>query len=567
MIGRRTRLLARTCFTRMFETEVFSSSVSASTAMMWSLAALATPGVMFSGSQYYFYAHARTFTPDVQDRILFVSQVFHVDFAMAIAAVVSMLVWTSIAPDRRDALVLGPLPVANGEQARARLLALLVFFALFAAAVSIPTAVAFTFVTVGDASVTEVFWRIVGHASATLLGAAFVFFVVVTVQLLLAAAQGPRAIAVATWPLQAAAVLAMVAAISMTSRLADALLDASGAANVWVMWNPAAWFVGVYRSIAGDAREIFSALAMRAVSVTAALVALTVAAYPLAYGRCVNNAIAAEGQRAAWWSGLASRLWLRVMSPLLRTPLERGLAAFIVATLSRSHTHRFLIGSYMGASLLFALPLSGRLLSPATTATEYYAWFSVPLGLICWAAAAMRVAMMLPVEPASNWLFKLTEPVDKARVLSTVATVMNGAVVLPVAVLFACGAALAGDAWLAAMVLAVVITTGGTLTETLTLTLRTVPGACTYRPGQLRLRLLWPVYLTIWLTIAYAQPAFAVAALRTGVIAVALIASTAAAWAALWLWRIRRGRRLVALVYEEAEPRATTTIQLGPAGV
>jgi hypothetical protein len=567
MIGRRTRLLARTCFTRMFETEVFSSSVSASTAMMWSLAALATPGVMFSGSQYYFYAHARTFTPDVQDRILFVSQVFHVDFAMAIAAVVSMLVWTSIAPDRRDALVLGPLPVANGEQARARLLALLVFFALFAAAVSIPTAVAFTFVTVGDASVTEVFWRVVGHASATLLGAAFVFFVVVTVQLLLAAAQGPRAIAVATWPLQAAAVLAMVAAISMTSRLADALLDASGAANVWVMWNPAAWFVGVYRSIAGDAREIFSALAMRAVSVTAALVALTVAAYPLAYGRCVNNAIAAEGQRAAWWSGLASRLWLRVMSPLLRTPLERGLAAFIVATLSRSHTHRFLIGSYMGASLLFALPLSGRLLSPATTATEYYAWFSVPLGLICWAAAAMRVAMMLPVEPASNWLFKLTEPVDKARVLSTVATVMNGAVVLPVAVLFACGAALAGDAWLAAMVLAVVITTGGTLTETLTLTLRTVPGACTYRPGQLRLRLLWPVYLTVWLTIAYAQPAFAVAALRTGVIAVALIASTAAAWAALWLWRIRRGRRLVALVYEEAEPRATTTIQLGPAGV
>jgi hypothetical protein len=567
MIGRRTRLLARTCFTRMFETEVFSSSVSASTAMMWSLAALATPGVMFSGSQYYFYAHARTFTPDVQDRILFVSQVFHVDFAMAIAAVVSMLVWTSIAPDRRDALVLGPLPVTNGEQARARLLALLVFFALFAAAVSIPTAVAFTFVTVGDASVTEVFWRIVGHASATLLGAAFVFFVVVTVQLLLAAAQGPRAIAVATWPLQAAAVLAMVAAISMTSRLADALLDASGAANVWVMWNPAAWFVGVYRSIAGDAREIFSALAMRAVSVTAALVALAVAAYPLAYGRCVNNAIAAEGQRAGWWSGLASRLWLRVMSPLLRTPLERGLAAFIVATLSRSHTHRFLIGSYMGASLLFALPLSGRLLSPATTATEYYAWFSVPLGLICWAAAAMRVAMMLPVEPASNWLFKLTEPVDKARVLSTVATVMNGAVVLPVAVLFACGAALAGDAWLAAMVLAVVITTGGTLTETLTLTLRTVPGACTYRPGQLRLRLLWPVYLTVWLTIAYAQPAFAVAALRTGVIAVALIASTAAAWAALWLWRIRRGRRLVALVYEEAEPRATTTIQLGPAGV
>ena len=120
----RRRLLSATFFDRMFESDLFSSSASASNAVLWLLAALATPGVMFSVSQYYFYAHARTFTPEAQDRILFVSQVFHVDFVMAIAGLVTMLVWTSIAPDRRDALVLGPLPVTAGEQARARLIAL-----------------------------------------------------------------------------------------------------------------------------------------------------------------------------------------------------------------------------------------------------------------------------------------------------------------------------------------------------------------------------------------------------------------------------------------------------------
>ena len=62
--------------------------------MTWLLAALATPGVMFSGSQYYFYAHARTFTPAARDRILFISQAFHVDFAMAVAGLMTLLVWS-----------------------------------------------------------------------------------------------------------------------------------------------------------------------------------------------------------------------------------------------------------------------------------------------------------------------------------------------------------------------------------------------------------------------------------------------------------------------------------------
>jgi len=95
------RLLARVFFDRLFENELFSSSASASGSVLWLLAALASPGVMMSGSQLHFYAHARTFAPDALDRIMFVSQA-----------------------DRRDALVLGPLPVGAGEQARARLSAL-----------------------------------------------------------------------------------------------------------------------------------------------------------------------------------------------------------------------------------------------------------------------------------------------------------------------------------------------------------------------------------------------------------------------------------------------------------
>ena len=81
-------------------------------------------------------------------------------------------------------------------------------------------------------------------------------------------------------------------------------------------------------------------------------------------------------------------------SCVLRPPLERGLAAFIGATVTRSHAHRFLIGSYLGVGVLCALPLAGRLIAPADSDAVRYAWFSVPLGLLCWTAAALRVAML-----------------------------------------------------------------------------------------------------------------------------------------------------------------------------
>lgn len=74
--ARRTRLLSRAFFGRLFENDLFSSSVSASSSVTWMLAALATPGVMFSGSQMFNYAHVRTFAPEAQDRIFFASQRF-----------------------------------------------------------------------------------------------------------------------------------------------------------------------------------------------------------------------------------------------------------------------------------------------------------------------------------------------------------------------------------------------------------------------------------------------------------------------------------------------------------
>jgi len=567
--GSRTnvRALAQVFFGRLFENDMFSSSAAASSSVMWLLALVATPGVMFSASEVFKWAHVRAMgdrlnSPLILDRALLTSQAFHIDFVMAVSGLVTMLVWGSLTPDRRDALVLGPLPITPREQAYGRLLALLKFFSFFIAAVAVPTALAFNFVSVGAANLFDFPALVLGHAAAATLAGGAVFFLLLNAQLILAAVFGPRAIRFITLPLQLLALAGKIAALASAEGFANAMLQEGSATAPSVMWNPAAWFVGVYRWIGGDERAIFGTLAARGAMAGTGIVGLALVLYPLAYGRCLHNVIASEGRTVGatsrGWATLAARL----LRPLLPTPLQRGLAAYMLATLGRSHTHRFLIGMYAGIAFLIALPIAGRLFQDPAAASGQSAWFMVPLGFVFWLVCGVRVAMMMPVEPVANWVFRLTEPVDKRRLSSAVTTVMAFVTCVPVAAVFATPLLLMGEPRFAATVLAVVLLAGLGLIELLTITMKTVPFTCTYLPGQLKLRLYWAAYFVLWLVFVVRLGNWGVWALQSDQNAIRLILSLGLAWAILRVWRRARVRDIRAFVYDEQEPPLVTTMDI-----
>jgi hypothetical protein len=562
VITRKTRALAKMFFGRLFENDVFSSSVAASSSVVWLLALVATPGVMFSGSQMFAWAHLRNLPIEVQERTLLVNQSSHIDFVMVIAGLVTMLVWSSLTPDRRDAQVLGPLPVALREQAFGRLLALLKFFGLFIVAVSVPTGVVFTFVSTGAENVMQVPGRIAGHIIATTFAGAFVFFALVNIQLVLAALWGPRAIRFVTLPLQLAALTSVILALATTATFSRAMLEQGLAAGPQVMVNPVAWFAGVYRWVMGDERPIFVLLAWRGALASAAMFALALTLYPLAYGRCLRNVIDSEGRRKGRFSRFGSGLIARLLRPLLGTPLQRGLAAYMIATLARSHTHRFVIGSYAGIGLILAFPLASRLMQVPTTGAHVYGWLAIPLGLVFWLVCGVRVAIMMPIEPSANWLFKITEPVDKRRVLTTVVTVMAAVTCVPMAALFGGAAALIGEPRLGATVFLIVSLAGLCLIEGLTLTLKTVPFTCTYLPGQLRLRVFWPLYFFLWLQFVFTLSNYALVALRGTRATLQLAGVLFFIWLTLRIVHMVRARRIRDFVYDEQPPSLVSTMDL-----
>lgn len=564
-ISRNVRALANVFFGRLFENDMFSSSVAASASVTWLLALVATPGVMFSAAEVFTWAHVRAMgerlnNPLILDRALLTSQAFHVDFVMAVSGLVTMLVWGSLTPDRRDAQVLGTLPVTPREQAYGRLLALLKFFSFFIAAVSAPTAFAFNFVSVGADNLFDFPALVLGHMVATALAGGAVFFLLLNIQLILAALFGPRAIRFTTLPLQLAALAAMIAALSSAEGFAAAMLREGSATAASVMWNPAAWFVGVYRWIGGDDRAIFAALAARGGIAGAGIVALALVLYPLAYGRCLRNVIASEGRTVGatsrGWATLAARL----LRPLLPTPLQRGLAAYMLATLGRSHTHRFLIGMYAGIAFLLALPVAGRLFTIPATASTASAWFIVPLGVVFWLVCGVRVATMMPVEPVANWIFRLTEPVDKRRLLSAVVTVMAFVTCVPVAAIVATVLLARGEQRLAGTVFVVVLLAGLCLIELLTISMRTVPFTCTYLPGQLKLRLYWAGYFVLWLLFVVRLGGWGVWALESNQNAIQLGFVLLAIWTALRFWHKAKVRTIREFIYDEQEPAGLTSM-------
>jgi uncharacterized membrane protein len=250
------------------------------------------------------------------------------------------------------------------------------------------------------------------------------------------------------------------------------------------------------------------------------------------------------------------------LRPLLRLPLQRGLAAFMLATLGRSHTHRFIIGSYAAIAFLLALPIAGRLLQLPTTPSQRFAWFAVPLGWVFWLVCGLRVSTMMPVEPAANWLYKITEPVDKRRVLTTVVTVMMAVAVLPIALAFSGILLILGEQRLAATVFLIVMLQGLCLTELLTLTMKMVPFSCTYLPGQLKLRIYWAPFFFLWLNSVFTLANWSLWALASWTNTAKLAGFLAVIWIALRVWHMAKARKIGRFVYDEQEPALVTTMEI-----
>ena len=124
------RLLARTFFVRLFESELMPPGLPQVQLVIWSVVLVATPTLTLPGVYTYRYTglwiQPGTLGPAIaNDRLVLIT------IAMLAAGLVAIATWENALPDRRDVRILGVLPIPQRAFVAARLLALGCLFLLF----------------------------------------------------------------------------------------------------------------------------------------------------------------------------------------------------------------------------------------------------------------------------------------------------------------------------------------------------------------------------------------------------------------------------------------------------
>jgi hypothetical protein len=485
------------------------------------------------------------------------------------AGLISLVIWDGVFPDRRDAHIMSVLPISNRLIVIARLTALGLVLGLIVLLVGVPTGLLYgTLVGQYQGGVLR---AVVGNFVSSGLATAFVFCSVLAVQsVLLAIARGRWVHRLIVWGQFTAVILLLQMVIfrGVMVRELRRMLEASATrADGLVTWAPPVWFLGLSEVIAGSTGDAFRLLAWRAIWVTTAVAAVAVLLYVISYHRLVYRALETQEVPLAAAPSLASRLGGQLARPLAAArPIAYGVFAFAVASFARSRQHRLLYGIYIGVGCAIALAgllrvtAQGWMAASAPTGPI----LSVSLILTFLAAVGARVLFAIPMEPAANWVFRLTE---RASIRSHVAGARIALLLIsagpPIALFLPVSIALWG--WGVATAHAVyVLALAWVLVEALMWRFGRVPFTCQYVPGKANVRLLWPLYLTLFTTYAYTMAELEVWLLGRPRLFVAAIVILGAAAFIVSRVSARVGRTDPLLFDPEAEEEATTLALSSP---
>ena len=504
----------------------------------------------------------RHMTAETAVASLWSTQHFLIATTMLVMGLFAVLSWDSTFLERRDVLVLAPLPVRPRTIFMAKAAALAAALGLTAAALNGLPGITWGLIyfapahsdLLGAIRALAAFWI------AALAGAAFVFCAVLAVQG--TAGQLPR-----RWYLRFSALLqigvfcVILGTYFLEPRLSNPRAFASPQNQHALAWLPSYWYLGLLHALNGDATPGVPAAALRALLgfVAAALGAST--AYLMAYFRSLRKIVEEPDIVPGARGG--------VRLPPFGNSLDTAIVQFSIRTLLRSRQHRIILSFYLGIgfAILILMTRIGAGPQPHPITPHAALPLSVPLLLasillLAFWVAGTRAVFALPLELRANWIFR-TIPIGGApECLRAGRRALLALSVVPL-----CALAAVVYFWLGPwrpvlqhlLVLALI---GTILCEVCLQNFQKLPFTCSYLPGKSRMHMavlgVWPLLAFSAMGVAWESSilndASRYAALVVGLSAVALLAR----------WRAQRLARShdADVRFEEVMPPAVETLGL-----
>jgi predicted permease len=455
-----------------------------------------------------------------------------IGLAMGLTALLTVLQWQSLFPDRRDCLVLGSWPVSAREVFTAKFTSLLLIFAVYVMALTAMPAGLF-------AMVTSYSWRegaaganLAANFAATAGACVFAFFSLLALQGVLLNLLPGRVFARVSQFAQGLFFITILGGVPLVGRW-----------PVESAWFPVNWFLRLWESMRQGTPG-----AQPAVLAMAVPAAVTVVAYLLSYRRYQRLLLeGAPFQTGGRRAGVAA--WL--LERWIREPRRQAAFAFIWKTLARSRSHRLILLAYAGIGL--GCITKGALDTPAPSLHDQgmYGFLAVaaPMAIAMAITAGLRYLFSLPVAPGARWLFQTNETEGRRHWLAAVERFVVWCGIAPVyAVSLPAAIALFGW-WRAAAATVLGLLATLMVFEILFRNWDKMPFTCSHLPGR------QPILLIVcraFYVIAYLATVGQMILYSSG--EVTALAALLTVEGAVW-WRLRRGRLArwdeVAICYEE----------------
>ena len=563
------RTLARATFGSFFESELMASGLPQVRLVIFAAVVLMIPATQLPMHAWYEYLVASRRSPEMLDILMWPHKLLFVTFGMVGTAVIALIIWDNVFPDRRDVFIIGHLPIPNRTVLGARLLALTALMGLIALGAALPSALFYGTVA-GGYSRAGILRTIAAHFIATMGASMFSFLLLLCLQgLLINIVPGrwlQRAMVVLQFLFVVASLEALLFMFPVAEALRQAILPNAAAPSAWMTWLPPAWFLGLYEALVGTSRPIRH-LGLPAVASLACLLPFAFGLYVFTYARLTKRAV--EGRDAQRDGFLPHRepLLSSAAAMLTRSSIGQGVGRFAVMTIVRSRKHRLLLTIFAGvgttaAAMGVLVPLSRRV--NLSTALSLETLLPVGLVLVFSLMVGQRTLFAIPAEPAANWVFKLNAADDARLYVRGASAAMMALSVVPVILMLAPVHVVVLGPLVAVYHSALLFAAGWLLAELVLNNFLRVPFTSAFNAPAARARWMWPFWLIGFslfsFTLARVERFLLGRPLRAGL----LVALLGVAAFAVRLWRERglhtTGRMLR---FDDAEDDAPVTLELG----
>lgn len=487
--------------------------------------------------------------PQLVEGFLAQMAVLFVSYSMISTGLLTAFIWDTLVFDKRDAMVLGPLPLRGRTIVGAKLAALATFLIGTALAVNVVSGVSFGFVT--GAIDGRILQHLAGHWAGTIGGAVFIFCALVIVRGLLVLLVSAHAAETVGSLLQFVFLSAVLCFMMVPTATGQVL-------------PPISWFAALFEQIRGSRQATIGPLAQVALIVLPLSVAGAIAITFAGYWKQMRAALAPSARVAG-----SARI-RRGLAALIagRDRVARATSDFVLTTLARSRVQQapIAIAAALGVAIIsIALVSREGGLAELRTPRTVVLWIPIVLGY--WIVVGLRASFVVPTELKAAWAFRVHSQLPSASYWSGVRAAMFA---------FAIGPALLVNAFIVGLLLgsriaaihALIVTLAIAITaQFASLLVQGVPFTRAYPPGHAKLKTRWQFYLLGMWAIAYLPVRWEMPLLNdpwglAGLLAKGLVVLIVLEIAGRY--RARKWTLPPETELDDADPESLTFLNLGP---